>query len=230
MRVLCVVSWLVCVCGATKLGDLSRTLLSNALVGRSVARVSDTYQVCATPSDETFGIWGPIYIGLLRASFEPPYEDAVFARSMELTEKWLEEWMCEDLRAANTTIQTLRHVNGILVDNCVATRCASIDAYDTYDTWVQIASLLNDQIVRVWLDHKDDHSLRAAQQLVDSFETSRPGVKYAVDRASTGRQGCPDPPIQTPIRPTGKAISTCLANKGLHRRIINLLFRTDPHP
>ena len=177
---------------ATKLGALSGTLLSNALAGTLVGTVSDAYRICATPTDVTFGIWTTIYLGLLEASIVPPYSDAAFERSMQLNRHWLSEWGRGDLRAANHTIHQLSVVNEALVNHCLATSCTSLRTYDTYHAWVQIASFLNDRIVRTHLDHQVDSSLRDAQRLLDALDGGRPGVRYAVQRARDGlRLGVP---------------------------------------
>ena len=197
---------------APKVFALAKTVADNAWRGGSIGAISDDYSLAATPSDATFAIWGTIYARLVLASFDPPLVDATFDRSMALNRRWLTEWTRRDVEASNRTIHELRATNEALVDARLAVPGVdpnddrSLYAYDVYATWIALASLLNDWVVRVHVDGEEDASVPAVWARVDALDVdnARAGVRYTLDAATKG----------LPPRATARHTSTRLGLDG----------------
>ena len=175
-------------CQPFKGTEFAKTLASNSVAWR-IGAVSDRYPLEATPSDDTFGIWGLIYTGLAREVWVPPWRDAEFAESMRLNTQWLGEWTAEDLVAANRTIHRLRAVNIRLADRARDADWLTRYTYDVYSTWVKAASLLGEWVVRVYVDNQPDESMAAVKALLRDLgcgERPSRGVMDTVKRALKG--------------------------------------------
>ena len=171
-----------------KIFSYTRTVFQNIIYGLNVGTISDKYKVKATPSDNTFGIWGVIYARLLLFVIANPFGDATFDRSMNLNVQWMKLWNKEDLQKAHNTIDELSDVNNSLVCNYLQRRQRGwhLDTLDIYATWVMLASVLNAWVVRVYVKGQDDRSRDAVKSLIKSMDTTRPGVRYTINRFKKG--------------------------------------------
>lgn len=61
-----------------------------------------------------------------------------------------------------------------------------IQTLDIYATWVGLARVLNEWVVRVHVKGEPDRSREAVERVLCSLDLSRPGVRYTVDRYRRG--------------------------------------------
>lgn len=170
-----------------KIVALAGALFTN-LVGGDVGGVSRDNDIAATPPREAFRIWGRIYAGLLGAAFAPPFIDPIFNESMDLNAQWIRTWTAGDIVGARDVIVRLRDTNLRLAEAQAARADGEgwvLEAYDTYATWLQVATVLNEWIVRVHGPNPEpDRSREALRELLDRLDADpalRPGQRYVVD-------------------------------------------------
>ena len=164
-----------------KLFALLFTLLYNALYIFKIGKVSDNYMVNATPSKSTFRIWGVIYFRLFIFSLLEPFIDCNFEQSMKLNRIWLEKFTNHKLVESKNILNETVNTNARLTKRYANKSRFIVDTLDIYSTWVFLASLLNEWIVKVHVNDEQDKSLEAIQEAIKSLEVSRPGVRYTVD-------------------------------------------------
>lgn len=171
-----------------KLFSFVWTVLTNISYGSRIGTISDKYKIKATPSDATFGIWGVIYARLWVYTIIHPIMTKHFKRSMALNQRWLSRWVDEDLNGASKTINELRDVNKAMVDKYVKKGYSGfqLKTLDIYATWVYLASVLNMWVVKVHKHGKKDKSLEDVTSKLAKLDTSRPGVRYTVERYKKG--------------------------------------------
>ena len=178
-----------------KIVSYSKALINNARYGRNIGTISDKYSVKATPSDETFGIWGTIYGRLFLYNFVWPWTNDLFTQSMDLNGQWVKQWNDEKLKKANKTLHELVETNRKLVREYAKGKnytYSCLHSYthktlDIYTTWVTLASILNDWIVRVYINGEEDNSKEDVIQKLETFENKNcKGVEYTIDRFKKG--------------------------------------------
>lgn len=144
--------------------DYGITIWANILAGTKNRTVSDKYKLAATPSSETFSIWSVIFIGLWlflwNGTFTEEQSDAL-KTSFRLIREWLVAFTEEeDLSKALGIIKQLKQVNDALAaeydDRYIA----------IYAEWVGIATLLNENIVAVYVEGEPDNSIANLIQFV----------------------------------------------------------------
>ena len=164
-----------------KLFHLLFTLLYNGLYSFKIGKVSDNYRVNATPSKSTFRIWGVIYVRLFLFSLLEPFTDCNFEQSMKLNRMWLKAFTDHKLVESKNILNETVNTNARLTKQYAHKNRFIVDTLDIYSTWVFLASLLNEWIVKVHVQGEDDNSLAYVQEAIKSLEVSRPGVRYTVD-------------------------------------------------
>lgn len=178
-----------------KIVSYSKALINNARYGRNIGTISDKYSIKATPSDETFGIWGTIYSRLFLYNFVWPWTNDLFTQSMDLNGKWVKQWNDEKLKKANKTLHELVETNRKLVREYAKGKnytYSCLNSYthktlDIYTTWVTLASILNDWIVRVYINKEEDKSKEDVIKKLETFENKNcKGVEYTIDRFKKG--------------------------------------------
>lgn len=194
---LCMLLCITCSKSTTpvKIVSYSKALINNARYGRNIGTISDKYSVKATPSDKTFGIWGTIYGRLFLYNFVWPWTNDLFTQSMDLNGQWVKEWNDEDIVKANKTLHELIETNRNLVREYAKGKnytYSCLHSYthktlDIYTTWVTLASILNDWIVRVYINGEEDNSKEDVIQKLETFENKNcKGVEYTIDRFKKG--------------------------------------------
>ena len=141
-----------------------QTIWVNFIDGRRTGTVSRKYPLYATPSSDTFSIWSIIYMELFIYSFLlSNNEKKDFLRSMELNQKWIRAFKVEKLKKSFDIIKEMRDVNNRLQKKTKYKRLM-----DTYATWVQCATVLNESIY-------NKHVLKMVDNSFDSIVTFMKG-------------------------------------------------------
>ena len=174
-----------------KVSLYSYSLWNNVTSTDNISRLSEKYKLSATPSADTFLIWGTIYRRLSRYTLVTPLVDKDFNESMSLSVEWLTKWNDEDLIGARDTIAKLKDVNIKMVTRYMNCKNPANDSYhlktlDMYATWVCLASLLNNWVVKVYVDNQKDESLDDMKKILNTITATRPGVIFAIDNYIDG--------------------------------------------
>ena len=61
-----------------------------------------------------------------------------------------------------------------------------VDTLDIYATWVALAKVLNEWVVRVYVKGETDRSRQAVKKVLGALDLKRPGVRYTVERYRSG--------------------------------------------
>ena len=81
-----------------KIIEYFRTIYANIFHALTIGPISNKYKLEATPSNDTFSIWGIIYSLLFLIAFIPHDKNAsLYNKSMKLNREWIYEFTDEKL-------------------------------------------------------------------------------------------------------------------------------------
>ena len=152
-----------------KLIEYFRTIYANAFHAFKIGPISDKYKLKATPSNNTFSIWGIIYALLFLLAFIPNDKNiSLYNKSMRLNREWIYAFTEEKLIKSAGILQDLKETMMKLADQ--APSGFQQGSYDIYATWTIFAAFLNKKIVEVYIDNENDNSLHAIRDLLEELE------------------------------------------------------------
>lgn len=172
-----------------KIVAYSKAVYNNIYYGSNIGEISQKYDLKATPSDETFAIWNTIYSRLIYYNFESPWYNELYSKSMKLNGDWVKEFDEEQLRKSNDTIHELLKTNELLIETYTVGKnytesCQNSYTHETldiYTTWVRLASVLNDWIVRVYINGEEDNSREDVLLKIKNLKNKEcKGVEYTI--------------------------------------------------
>ena len=165
--------------------ELTKTLACNLVLGFSTGRISDKYKTKITPTDQTFSIWGFIYINLTKNILN--LDNELFIQSMRLNREWLSLFVKEDLIKSYSTIEKLKTVNIKLADQYHSNEKLKY-ILDVYATWVIFASALNELIVEEYIFSRRAYPKEKLESLLIEFKKSNltNGQRDTIQWALTG--------------------------------------------
>mgnify|MGYP006151284109 CR=1 FL=1 len=173
-----------------KIIEYFRTIYANATNSLAIGPVSRKYDLKATPSNNTFSIWGIIYTLLFFLAFIPHDKNtSLYNKSMRLNREWICAFTQEKLVQSSNILNELRDIMLELADKAP---CGfQQNSYDIYATWTIFAAFLNKFIVDVHVYGKRDRSMEAVCDLVRSLEKKklRRFQKWTINWAKSGIKG-----------------------------------------
>lgn len=164
-----------------------RTIYANIFFGTKIGPISNKYKLKATPSNNTFSIWGIIYGFLFLIAFIPHDKNtSLYNKSMKLNREWIYAFTNEKLIKSAGILEDLQDLMLELAEK--APTGFQQNSYDIYATWTIFAAFLNKKIVDVYIDQEEDNSLEAVRNLVNKLESKelRQFQKWTINWAKSG--------------------------------------------
>lgn len=170
-----------------KIIEYFRTVYVNAFHAFEIGPISNKYSLEATPTRETFSIWGIIYTLLFFIAFIPHDKNAgLYNESMRLNRDWIYAFTDKDFVKSAKILKELKKTMLELAE--IAPCGFQQNSYDIYATWTIFASFLNTHLAKVYVYGESDNSLQEVRELVEELKNKklRYFQKFTIDWATKG--------------------------------------------